>query len=232
MKQTSQTLGCLIAVLLVGYSFTSMGQDNMPADDDPNYAPAPFIPDGTRNQNPAEGKLKGVTLRLKRSLLFVTDLKRSLDFYENVIGLEVYAVDQVYSLDQTTIGNKLFNTEDGTRRRIAQLNTSNETRGIALREVNTPFTVPQTPRVTTILFEASDILGIYERAKAFGGETIGPSLAIVPERENAPRLRYMEMGVIDPDGHVITFFKYYDESAEDDAEWEAADKKYRVEMEL
>lgn len=204
----------------------------MPAKDDPKYLEAPFIPDGTRNQNPAEGKLKGVDLRLKRSLLFVSDLKRSLDFYENVIGLEVYAVDQVYSVDQTTIGNKLFNTADGTRRRVAQLNTSNETRGIALREVDTPFEVPQTPRVTTILFEASDILGIYERAKAAGGETIGPSMAIIPERDTAPRLRFMEMGVIDPDGHVIAFFKYYDESAEDEAEWNAASETYKVEVGL
>ncbi|NKB43289.1 MAG: hypothetical protein GKS03_03320 [Alphaproteobacteria bacterium] len=204
----------------------------MPAEDDPNFAPAPFIQDGNRNQNPSEGKLKGVDLRLKHSLLFVTDLKRSLDFYENVIGLEVYAVDQVYSLDQSTIGNRLFNTEEVTRRRIAQLNTSNETRGIALREVDKPFEVPQSPRVTTILFEASDILGIFERAKAFGGEVIGPSIATVPERETAPRLRYMEMGIIDPDGHVITFFKYYGETAEDDAEWDAASKKYNVETEL
>lgn len=211
-----------------------------PNTDDPNYAPAPFIPDGTRNQNPSEGKLKGVELRLKRSLLFVTDLKRSLDFYENVIGLEVYAVDQVYSVDQTTIGNKLFNTEEGTRRRVAQLNTSNETRGIALREVDKPFAVPQNPRVSTILFEASDILGIYERAKAFGGRTaggqggeiIGPSMAIIPERESAPGLRFMEMGVIDPDGHVIAFFKYYEDTAEDDAEWDAASEKYKVEMGL
>lgn len=232
MKQVRHSFGGLLAMLLMTYSFASVGQDYMPADDDPNYAPAPFIPDGTRNQNPAEGKLKGVDLRLKRSLLFVTDLKRSLDFYENVIGLEVYAVDQVYSLDQSTIGNKLFNTEEGTRRRIAQLNTSNETRGIALREVDKPFEVPQSPRVTTILFEASDILGIYERAKAFGGEVIGPSIAIVPERETAPRLRYMEMGIIDPDGHVITFFKYYGDTAEDDAEWDAAAEKYKVEMEL
>ena len=232
MNTHRQPLAVLIALLLLGYSFESVGQNTMLADDDRNYAPAPYIPDGTRNQNPSEGKLKGVTLKIKRALVFVTDLKRSIDFYENVIGMEVYAVDQVYSVDQTTIGNKLFNTADGTRRRIAQLNTSNETRGIALREVDQPFEVPQTPRVTTILFEASDILGIHDRAKAYGVDVIGPSLAIVPERENAPRLRYMEMGILDPDGHVVTFFKYYTDSAEDDAEREKAAETYRVEMEL
>ncbi len=204
----------------------------MPDKDDPNFAPAPPLPDGTRNQNPAEGKLKDVTLRIKRALVFVTDLRRSIDFYENVIGLEVYMVDQVYSLDQTTMGNKLFNTVDGTRRRIAQLNTSNETRGIALREVNTPFEVPQNPRVSTVLFEASDILGIAERATAHGSEVIGPILATVPARETSPRLRYMELGVVDPDGHVIAFFKYYEETPEDDAEWDKASEIYQVDQEL
>jgi predicted enzyme related to lactoylglutathione lyase len=215
-----------------------------PYKEDPNYAhkyaKAPPLPDGTRNQNPAEGKLKGTTLRIKRALVFVTDLKRSIDFYENVIGLEVYAVDQVYSLDQTTMGNKLFNTVDGTRRRIAQLNTSNETRGIALREVDTPFEVPQNPRVTTVLFEASDILGIAERATAYGSEVIGPILAqkeavkeAVDDGEvKTPRLRYMELGVVDPDGHVIAFFKYYEDNAADDAEWNDAAERHRVEVEL
>ncbi|MEQ8736319.1 MAG: VOC family protein [Rhodospirillaceae bacterium] len=208
--------------------------------DNPNYVPAPPLPDGTRNQNPAEGKLKGTTLRIKRALVFVTDLKRSIDFYENVIGLEVYAVDQVYSLDQSTMGNRLFNTTEGTRRRIAQLNTSNETRGIALREVDTPFEVPQNPRVSTVLFEASDILGIGERATAYGSEVIGPILAQKEATTKAgddgevktPRLRYMELGVVDPDGHVIAFFKYYEDNPEDDAEWDKAAERYRVEVEL
>ena len=31
----------------------------------------------------------------------------------------------------------------------------------------------------------------------------------------------MELAILDPDGHVITFFKYF----EDDAEWEAAEKE-------
>lgn len=192
------------------------------------FAPAPAIPDGSRNQNPSEGKLKGQTLRIKRVLLMVKDLKTSLNFYENVIGLEVYAVDQVYSLDQTTIGNRIFNTPPGTRRRIAQLNTSNETRGIALREIDAEFEVPQQPRLTTVLFEASNIMEIYDRALASDARVVAPNLAVVPGRDNAPELRYMELAILDPDGHVITFFKYMD----DDEEWERAKEKYQVDVEL
>lgn len=192
------------------------------------FAPAPFIPDGSRNQDPQTGKLQGQTLRIKRVLLMVKDLKTSLEFYENVLGLEVYAVDQVYSLDQTTIGNRIFNTPPGTRRRIAQLNTSNETRGIALREIDADFEVPQQPRLTTVLFEASNIMEIYDRAQAAGAKVVAPNLAVVPGRPGAPELRYMELAILDPDGHVLTFFKYM----EDDAEWELAKEKYQVDVEL
>lgn len=220
----------LLGIVLASGGTPAMAQEEDSQLDSELYAPAPFIPDGGRNQNPSEGKLKGETLRVKRTLLMVKDLKRSLDFYENVIGLEVYAVDQVYSLDQTTIGNKLFNTPPGTRRRIAQLNTSHETRGIALREIDAPFDVPQRPRLGAILFEASEIEAIYDRAVAAGATVIPPSLAIVPERENAPELRYMELGVIDPDGHTLAFFRYYTE--EDEEAWQAATKRFRVEREL
>lgn len=198
---------------------------------DPLFASAPFIKDGARNQDPQTGPLKGTTLRIKRSLLMVKDLQRSLTFYENVVGFERYAVDQQYSLDQTTIGNKIFNTPYGTRRRIAQLNTSAETRGLALREIDADFDVPQAPRISTLLFEASDLLGILERARQSGGETIGPHLAIVPEREGTPGLRYIEAAIIDPDGHLLTFFKYYLDNPADNAEWLAAEQRYPVDIE-
>lgn len=232
MTDYRHVVACISALFICGCAHANASDSIKPADDNEAYAPAPHIPDGTRNQYPSEGKLKGQTLRIKRALLMVKDLKRSLNFYENVIGLEVYAVDQVYSLDQTTIGNKIFNTPYGTRRRIAQLNTSNETRGLALREIDAEFEVPQIPRLNTILFEASEIMGIHDRAAEAGASVIGPHIAIVPERENAPQLRYMEMAVLDPDGHVLTFFKYYTESAEDEAEWRAARKKYQADVDL
>lgn len=217
--------GCLSGISTLAYSDdsdTSTSKEEL-------SSPAPYIPDGTRNRNPGEGKLKGQTLRIKRSLLMVKDLKRSLDFYENVIGLEVYAVDQVYYNDQTTLGNKLFNTPHGTHRRLAQLNTSTEARGLALREINAEFTVPQEPRIGTILFEASDILGIAERAKEAGAEVITPAIVSNPAVGDVPESRFMELGVVDPDGHVLAFFKYFENTEKGNAEWEEARKKYKLE---
>ena len=73
MDHLKQSLAGLIAVVLLGYSFNSAGQENMPAADDPNYAPAPYIPDGTRNQNPQEGKLKGVIARRMQNTVMEKD---------------------------------------------------------------------------------------------------------------------------------------------------------------
>jgi catechol 2,3-dioxygenase-like lactoylglutathione lyase family enzyme len=207
-----------------------MADDGQDANNDGMTAEtAPYIAPGTRNQNPAEGKLKGQTLRVKRVLVMVSDLQRSLDFYENVIGLEVYAVDQDYAYDTTAIGKEIFNTPYGTRRRNATLNTSAETRGIALREINAAFDVPQAPRTSTILFEASHILDVYERAKAAGATVIDPRLGMVEATETISELRYMEFAVIDPDGHTLAFYRYF--TGEESAEWEEAKAKFKLEIE-
>ena len=196
--------------------------------DDPNYAPAPFIADGARNNDPSTGPLAGMTLRLHRALLMVKDLKTSLDFYTGVVGLEVYSVDQMYALDQSTIGNFMFNTPPGTKRRLAYLNTSTEARGLTLREIDADFEVPTNPHIGTLLFEASNILDVYERAKASGAKVIPPSLGYTPPRNGNPERRFMEMGVVDPDGHVIAFYNNFPAGPAGDADWDRAQEMYRL----
>ncbi|MEM9530016.1 MAG: VOC family protein [Pseudomonadota bacterium] len=193
-----------------------------------DHSTAPFIADGTRNQAPQAGKLKGSVIRIKRPLLMVKDLAESITFYESVIGLELYAVEQAYNTDPTSIGNPLFNLPRDTRRRVATFNTSNEVRGLALRELpDLDFEVSQSPRVFTLLFESDDILGVRERALKAEAEVIGPVIAQVAATDQSPELRYMELGVVDPNGHVIAFFQYFT----DDAEWEAAKKAYTLVIE-
>ena len=47
-------------------------------------------------------------------------------------------------------------------------------------------------------------------------------LGEIPATDNAPRLRFVEFGVIDPDGHVVAFFQYF----EDDEAWREANKVF------
>lgn len=187
--------------------------------------PAPHIPQGTRNQDPSQGKLKGQTLRIKRPLVMVTDLQRSVKFYEGVIGLELYAVEPTYNSDPNAPGNQLFNLPARTRWRVATLNTSDQTRGITLREIpDVDFQVPQNPRLSVVLFEASEILAIYDRAIKAGATVMRPMMGSIPAAGGAPELRFLEFALLDPDGHAVAFFKYVD----DDDEWEKMKKTFEV----
>ena len=105
------------------------------------------------------------------------------------------------------------------------MNTSDEVRGLTLREVlDFEFEIQQAPRIFTILFETSDLLGIRQRAIEAEAKVIGPVIGEVPETDRSPRLRFMEFGVVDPDGHVLTFFQNF----ENDESWETAKRSYRV----
>jgi len=181
--------------------------------------PAPFIREGTYNQDPQGGKLAGRTLRVKRPLLIVRDLARSVAFYVDVVGLELYSIEPTFDRRPDSLGYQMFNIEPGSRKRMALLNTSDEIRGLTLQEVlDMDFSVQQHPRASTILFETDDRLGIRDRAAAAGFEVIEPVLADIPPTDKAPALRFMEFGIVDPDGHVVSFFQYF----EDDEAWEAA----------
>lgn len=128
---------------------------------------APFIRESTFNQEPESGKLEGKVLRVKRPLLIVKDLARSLDFYVDVVGLEVYSVEPTYNRDPASLGYELFNIPAGARKRMAMLNTSNEIRGLTLQEVRDfEFEFDHAPRAFTVLFETDDLRGIRARAAA------------------------------------------------------------------
>jgi quercetin dioxygenase-like cupin family protein/catechol 2,3-dioxygenase-like lactoylglutathione lyase family enzyme len=180
---------------------------------------APFIREGSYNQDPQGGKLKGRMLRIKRPLLIVHDLAKSIEFYVDVVGLELYSVEPTYDRRPDSLGYQMFNIDAGSRKRMALLNTADEIRGMTLQEVrDMNFTVQQRPRTSTILFETDDLLALRDRAAAAGYPVIEPVLADIPSTDKASALRFMEFGIVDPDGHVVSFFQYFD----DDAEWEAA----------
>lgn len=215
-----------IAGLVVGFAISTYGSPGLPQSAAEELADgrtqAPYIEPGTRNSNPAEGKLKGQVLRIKRPLLLVTDLQRSVAFYRDVIGLEVYNVETRYSNDPDGMGNKLLNLPPGTRWRVATLNTSDEARGITLREVpDVDFAVSQDPRKQIILFEASDALGVYRRALTAGVEVFPPAFGGTTASNG---MRLLEFGLLDPDGYVLAFFKYVDSAVE----WEQLQRDFRA----
>jgi catechol 2,3-dioxygenase-like lactoylglutathione lyase family enzyme len=183
------------------------------------YPPAPPVAEGSFNQNPQGGALKGRTLRLKRGLVIVSDLARSIAFYRDVIGLELYSVEPYFDRNPASLGYEMFGIPAGARKRMAMFNTSAELRGLTLQEVrDTRVAFRDRPRAFTLLFETDDVIGIHDRAVAAGAKIVRPASGEVAATALAPRLRFMEMAVFDPDGHVISFFQYFDS----DAEWARA----------
>jgi len=184
------------------------------------YPDAPPIREGTYSQKPLQGRL----LRVKRPLLIVRDLERSVRFYADVIGLELYSVEPYYNRDPRSLGYEMFGIPDGARKRMAMFNTSDEVRGLTLQEVKDMDVVfTQRPRSFTVLFETDDLLGIRRRAKDAGFRVVEPSLDEIPATATTPRLRFMELAVIDPDDHAVAFFQYFD----GDAEWQEAQRVFR-----
>ena len=202
MKHPEERLRRLIACSLL-----LMGVTAVSAEQDPYHPPAPHIRDGSFNQDPGSGKLKGRVLRVKRPLIMVKDLERSIRFYVDVVGLELYSVEPTYDRNPESLGYELFNIPPGSRKRGAMLNTSDEVRGVTLQEaLDFDWEVGQRPRVFTVLFETDDLVGLRHRARAAGHSVVDPVLGEIPATDMAPRLRFMEFGVIDPDGHVMAFF--------------------------
>lgn len=156
---------------------------------------------GTRAMEPMTGK----TLRVKRPTLLVRDLQRSIDFYTDVLGLELFDVEPNYNTDPESLGYPLFNLPPGVRKRMAYFNTSDEVRGFAVEEVlDFDWSVQQRPRTSVVLFETDDIENL-ERRLRDGGHTVW-----TPARGDNYGLRFAEIGFLDPDGHLIAAFQVFE----------------------
>lgn len=209
----------LISLLAGANASENRDYKSEPWFDEALYPDAPFIRESTYKQEPIEGKV----LRIKRPLLIVKNLERSLKFYVDVIGLEVYKIDPYYNRDPKSLGYELFDVPVGARKRMATLNTSDEVRGMTIQEIaDMEFDFKRKPRAFTVLFETDDLMGIRERASAAGFKVVEPLIGEIPATDKAPRLRFMEFGIIDPDNHVVAFFQYFDS----DEQWKEANRIY------
>jgi catechol 2,3-dioxygenase-like lactoylglutathione lyase family enzyme len=157
---------------------------------------------GSLSQEPLQGK----NMRIKRSTLLVHDLFRSIAFYRDIIGLELYDLEEEYNTDPDSYGYPLFNIPMGARKRMALFNTSDEVRGFAIEEVlDFDWEVQQVPRVSTVLFETDDIAGLEQRLRDGGFKVFEPA------KGSAYDKHFVELGFLDPDGHLLSAYQYFPE---------------------
>jgi catechol 2,3-dioxygenase-like lactoylglutathione lyase family enzyme len=157
---------------------------------------------GSKSDVPMQGK----TMRVKRATVLVHDLDRSIAFYRDVLGLELYDLETEYNTNLDSYGYFLFNIPVGARKRMALFNTSSEVRGFAIEEVpDFEWVVQQEPRTAVVLFETGDIKELEKRLRK-GGYTV-----YQPAKGDAYDVHFVELGFLDPDGHLLAAYQYFPE---------------------
>ena len=157
---------------------------------------------GSRSNQPIEDRV----MRIKRTTLLVHDLERSIRFYTGVMGLELYDVEWEFNTDPDSYGYPLFNIPQGSRKRMALFNTSDEVRGFAIEEVlDFEWEVQQSPRTAVALFQTDDIRGLEKRLRESGYTVFDPA------EDEAYNTQFVELGFLDPDGHLLAAYQYFGE---------------------
>lgn len=143
------------------------------------------------------------TLRIKRAALLVHDLEASIDFYTRVVGLELFDAEYRPGSETGSLSYPFFNLPADARRRWALFNTSDEIRGFAIEEASGfEWSVQQDPRTAVVLFETGDIRALEARLREAGHAVFSPADA------EAYDTRFVELGFLDPDGHLLAAFQY------------------------
>lgn len=141
--------------------------------------------------------------KFKRPTLLVSDFDLALRYYGDVLGFEVWNVEDEYSTDPSAYGYGLFNIPIGSRKRQAMFSTATEERGFSVIEVpDSEIHVPQSPRQIALLFECDDIFGLRKSIESEGFKVMEL------KEDSANGFSYFEMGALDPFGYLLTFFEY------------------------
>lgn len=145
-------------------------------------------------------------VRLQRPNLIVPDLDAALKFYVDHLGFEfAYAEDSAVN-PETNFAYRAFNFDPTKAIRQATLHTSTQERGFALTEVvGLEAEVSRTPSLTAMVVETKRFMDL--RA-----DLIADGYTVTDYRDTSAgrdsRQGILEMGVLDPAGHLIVMFQY------------------------
>ena len=144
---------------------------------------------------------------VRRTTIIVRDMKRSLAFWRDVLGLKVN-----YDTGVTLSGVALPVGQPGTKARLVLLNANDAFIGwIGLMElVDPPLEEPPYPRrlgvgSAVIVVNTDDVEARCAAAAAAPGITVTgePRLQTYPSRDNGDPIRVMGCNVLDPDGIAV-----------------------------
>lgn len=147
-------------------------------------------------------------VRLKRPNLIVPDMDAALKFYVDHLGFTFAYAEESQVNPESNYAYKAFNFDPTKAVRQATLHTSTEQRGFALTEVvGLEAKISRTPSLTAMVVETKRFMELRE-------ELIEAGYTVTDYRDtsltNDSGTGILEMGVLDPAGHLIVLYQYVD----------------------
>ena len=137
---------------------------------------------------------------LKRINLLVSDLDRSLEIYEGVIGMEVFEI-KISKAD--SYAYEVFNVPSGARLRFASLNVGSEKRAFALTEVTKAGLPSQDGiKMATAVIKINNLKEIYNQINDLELKATRIDEDITPEGRT-----FLEFSFVDYDGNLIVLYE-------------------------
>ncbi len=147
--------------------------------------------------------------RFQRGNFVVSDLDRSVEFYTNVLGMDL---DFVKESEPDSYSYIVFNISRERRLRFAMLSYPDQARVMALTEIDGELDPLQQPIRSAIVIEVPDFDGTVTRAEDYSCHVFPEEQLLTPDGREG-----RQVGIQDPDGNliVIYFITYHPDEKSD-----------------
>ena len=138
-----------------------------------------------------------MSIRLQRANFLVSDIQAALDFYVEVLGMEVAFFKQGRA---TSYSHRVFGIDSSQTIGFAALSTPTQPRVMALTEVPGLEKQPE-PRRSAIVLDVEDVDGVVARAQAGGYEVFEEEKLVTHDGRTG-----REIGILDDDGNLAVIY--------------------------
>ncbi len=136
--------------------------------------------------------------RFQRGNFVVSDLDRSVEFYTNVLGMDL---DFVKESEPDSYSYIVFNISRERRLRFAMLSYPDQARVMALTEIDGELDPLQQPIRSAIVIEVPDFDGTVTRAEDYSCHVFPEEQLLTPDGREG-----RQVGIQDPDGNLIVIY--------------------------
>lgn len=140
-------------------------------------------------------------VQFQRSNLVVRDLDRSLAIYRDILGL---TIDYMKNSETTSYSYTVFGIPPEAKLRFCALSAEGQLRTLALTEitgVDLPV-APSAPRLAALVLRVEAMDAVLEALRARDDVLLHPEQVLHTQDGRTGR----EIGVVDPDGHLLVLF--------------------------